>query len=237
MIIPCLYIQDGKCVSLYKGDQNKQKKVYLKDPLQMAKVFDMQGAKKLQIVDLNASKTGELENASLISRICKNIKSEVQLGGGIRTMENIKKAFELGVKRVILGVSSITILKEALREYGPDKIIMGIKARHDIVDTDLTLGGKVAEVTLLAKEVKDIGIKQIIYKDLEAEGTLYHPNFDMIEKIIYETGGEVEVYSSGGVAAEYDLKLLKDTGAAGVIIGRAFMENVLSFPDLNDVFN
>lgn len=205
----------------------------MKDPLQTAKVFDMQGAKKLQIIDLNDN----ANNISLIGKICKNIKSEVQFGGSIRTIETIEKAFELGVARVILGVSAINMLKEALRKYGNDKIIMGIKARHDIVETDLTLEGKAPEATLLAKEVQKIGIKQIIYKDLEVDGTLYHPNFDIIEKIIYETGGEVDVYSSGGVADKYDLKLLKDTGAAGVIIGRAFMENALSFPDLHNIFH
>jgi len=203
----------------------------------MARLFDMQGAKKLQIIDLNGSITGELGNARLIQKICKDIKSEVQLGGGIRKIGDMEKAFELGASRVVLGVSSIAILKSALKKYGGEKIIMGIKARHNIVDTDLMLEGKIPEVTLLAKEVKEIGVTQIIYKDLEAEGTLYHPNFDMIEKIIYETGGEVDVYSSGGVADAYDLKLLKDTGAAGVIINRAFMENELSFPDLNNIFH
>ncbi len=235
-IIPSLHLQDGKCVSWYKGQQNKQKKTYFNEPLRMAKLFDMQGAKKLQIIDLNGSITGKFGNTHLIQKICNSIKSEVQLGGGIRRMEDIEKAFELGAKRVILGVSSIAILKDALNKYGGNKIIMGIKARHDLVETDLTLEGRATEVTLLAKEVQKIGITQIIYKDLEAEGTLYHPNFDIIEKIIYETGGEMDIYSSGGVADEYDLKLMKDTGAAGIIISRAFMENKLSFPNLNNVF-
>ncbi|MBU1019057.1 MAG: HisA/HisF-related TIM barrel protein [Patescibacteria group bacterium] len=227
-IIPSLHLQDGKIVSWYKGKENAQKKIFYKEPLHMARFFEREGAEKIQIIDLNGSLSGELGHSKLIKLICGSIDAEVQLGGGIRTMESLEKAFELGVARVILGVSSIEILKQALEKYGPGKIIFGLKGRHDIVDTDMTLEGETPEVTELAKQVQKVGVKQLIYKDLETEGALYHPNFDITEKIIYETGGSLEVYSSGGIVDEYDLKLLRDAGAYGAIIGRALIEGKLS---------
>jgi len=198
----------------------------------MARFFASEGAKKLQIIDLGGSLSGQLKHTGIIKQICRNIDSEVQIGGGIRTMEEVAHAFALGAARIILGVSSIEILKEALAKYGTDKIIMGIKGNYNRVDTDFTLDGGVPEVTELAKQVQQVGVTQIIYKDMQTEGALYHPNFDMVEKIIYETDGKIDIYSSGGTADEYDLKLLRETGAKGVIIGRAFMENALDFKKL-----
>lgn len=231
-VIPSLYIQDQKIVSWYKGQPEQQKKIYYKDPVHLSKLFESEGAERLQIIDLSGSLEGQLVHKALIKRICHALEGEVQVGGGIRSMGEVEAAFEAGAARVLLGVSAIEILREALDKYGPDKIILGIKGRHNKVETEYTLEGKNPKVTDLAKKIQEIGIKQIVYKDLETEGALYHPNFDMIDKLIYETGGEVEIYSSGGTSDEYDLKLLKETGAAGVIIGRALMENHLDFKKL-----
>ncbi len=198
----------------------------------MARFFESEGANKIQIIDLGGSLSGELQHTRIIGQICQGLKGQVQLGGGIRSIEEVAKAFELGASRVLLGVSSIKILKPALEKYGPSKIIMGIKGRHDEVDTDFTLEGETPQVTDLAKQVASVGVTQIIYKDLNTEGALYHPNFDMIEKIVYETGGDIDIYSSGGIADEYDLRLLREAGAKGAIIGRAFMENALSLKKL-----
>lgn len=202
----------------------------------MARFFASEGAAKLQIIDLGGTLSGELQHTKMIKKICSSIKSEVQLGGGIRTMEGVEKAFELGAARVLLGVSSIKILKEALAKYGTDRIIMGIKGNYNKVDTDFTLDGGVPEVTDLAKQIQKVGVTQLIYKDMQTEGAMYHPNFDMIEKIIYETDGKMDIYSSGGTADEYDLKLLRETGTKGVIIGRAFMENALDFKKLREMY-
>ena len=236
-IIPSLYLQDGKIVSWYKGQQNEQKKIYYKEPLHMARFFASEGATKLQIIDLGGTLSGQLQHTGIIKQICRNIDSEVQLGGGIRTMEEVARAFDLGAGRVLLGVSSIKILKEALEKYGPDKIVMGIKGNYNKVDTDFTMDGGVPEVTDLAKEVQKVGVTQLVYKDMQTEGALYHPNFDMIEKIIFETEGKMDIYSSGGTADEYDLKLLREAGAKGVIIGRAFMENALDFKKLMEMYS
>ncbi|OIP80353.1 hypothetical protein COW94_04275 [Candidatus Peregrinibacteria bacterium CG22_combo_CG10-13_8_21_14_all_44_10] len=235
-IIPSIYLQEGKIVSWYKGKQNDQKKTYYKEPLHMARFFASEGAIKLQIIDLGGTLSGSLQHTKMIKKICSGIKSEVQLGGGIRTMEEVERAFELGATRVLLGVSSIKILKEALTKYGPNKIIMGIKGNYNKVDTDFTLDGGVPEVTDLAKQIQKVGVTQLIYKDMQTEGAMYHPNFDMIEKIIYETDGKMDIYSSGGTADEYDLKLLRETGTKGVIIGRAFMENALDFRKLREMY-
>ncbi|MFA6528216.1 MAG: 1-(5-phosphoribosyl)-5-[(5-phosphoribosylamino)methylideneamino] imidazole-4-carboxamide isomerase [Candidatus Gracilibacteria bacterium] len=235
-IIPNIYLLDGKCVSLYKGKESEQKRVYFKEPFHTARLFESEGAKTLQVTDLNASKTGSLYHLAVIKKICGGVDAEVQLAGGIRTMEEIDKAFKLGVSRVVLGVSAIHVLKEAVAKYGSDKIVFGIKARQHKVDTDLTIDGKEPEISALAKEVEKIGITQIIYKDLETEGTLYHPNFDEIEKLVNETEGRMAIYSSGGIADDYDIKLLKDAGAAGVIISRAFMEDVLDLRGLVERF-
>lgn len=227
LIIPSLYIQQGKSVSLYKGQDNDQKKVYSKSPLNLAIEFQKQNASMLHLIDLDGSEAGQPINGEMIQEICSRLQIPVEVGGGVRTMQDIDRLFEIGVSRVILGVSANGLLEEAIAKYGPDKIIFGIKARRHMVESD-SLPEDSDEVLEYIPKILKTGVKQIIYKDMEKQGTLYHPNYDDVDSLLEVLGDDIKVFSSGGVAAYDDLRILNTIGATGVIISRAFLDRKIS---------
>lgn len=225
LVIPALYIEKGRTVSLYKGEENEQKTVYNKSPLNVAKSFEKQGASMIHIVDIDASRGhgNGRNNLDLIQTITSEVKIPIEVGGGIRTLANIQVLFSMGVKRVVLGVSAESILKEALKQYGPDRIVLGIKARKSFVESD-NLPPDSDEVLEVAEKALTKGIRNIVYKDMEREGTLFHPNYDEIERLLFFLGGKAKIFSSGGVTTLEDLAILRNLGATGVLVSRALLE-------------
>jgi len=222
LIIPSLYIEKGHIVSLYKGEENEQKTVYNKSPLNVAKSFEKQGASMIHIVDIDASR-GSGNNLDLIQTIATQVKIPIEIGGGIRTLANIQALFLVGAKRVVLGVSADPILEEALKQYGPDRIVLGIKARKSFVESD-NLPPDSDEVLEVAGKALTKGIRTMVYKDMEREGTLFHPNYDEIERLLFFLGGKAKIFSSGGVTTLEDLAILRNLGASGVLVSRALLE-------------
>lgn len=222
-IIPAIYIQEGKCVSWYKGYDNDQKKIYSKSPETAAKFFAGEGAKKLQIIDLDGSTAGKIINKKIIEQIKRETSLEIQVGGGIRQMEDIKELFNLGIDRVILGYSAFPIIETSFKKYGPDKILAGIKAKDDKIVTDKKLENPIS-VEDYAKKLVEIGIKNIIYKNIETEGTLY-PQYDEADRLNAVT--RINIYLSGGIGDMRDLEILQKAGLKGVIISKAFFEGKL----------
>jgi phosphoribosylformimino-5-aminoimidazole carboxamide ribotide isomerase len=227
LIIPALYIQKGRLVSLYKGQESSQKKVYAKTPFNMAKIFQKQGASIIHLIDLDGSEAGEMKNLKMVTQMAKTLHVPIEYGGGIRKIDEIIQLFEAGVSRIILGVSARALIPEALSLYGPEKIIFGIKARRHMVESD-SLAEDSDEVIEMAKLVVDKGITQIVYKDLQRIGTLYHPNYDDVDNLIVALGDRARIYSSGGVAAMDDFRILETIGVSGVIVSRAFIEHKIS---------
>jgi phosphoribosylformimino-5-aminoimidazole carboxamide ribotide isomerase len=208
-IIPALYIQGGQIISLYKGNENSEKKRYAKSPHQYAALFHKQGARTLFAVDLNGTQR------PLIPKLKSHFpEGELWWAGEIRTLEELQEAFTLGADRVILGQSAESIHKEALQIHGPEKLMIGLQFNHY---------DKAVEV---CETIGQSGFKEIIMKDLNAEGTLFNPNYDLMEKCVYFS--EVEVFASGGVGSIRDLQLLEQAGVKGVIIARALYENQIN---------
>ena len=229
-ITPILYILDGKCVSLYKGDI-KQKKAYPKKPQNYAKDFVRQGARRLLLVDLNASEQHEITNTKIIKEIVEdNPDTEIQYTGGLRSMEEVDKAFqECKVNKVIIGVSALTIIPKAIAKYGADNVYCGIKAKGSHVVSEHTSGANKYEVFDLAQELKHINVENILYHDIWSEGTLL-PNYDEVERIISTT--DLKVYIGGGISQVKHLNLLKEIHIKGAYIGKALMEGLLYLKDL-----
>jgi phosphoribosylformimino-5-aminoimidazole carboxamide ribotide isomerase len=223
LIIPSLYIEKGRTVSLYKGEENEQKTVYNKSPLNVAKSFEKQGASLIHIIDIDASRGQGSNNLDLIKKIVNELKIPIEIGGGIRTLANIEALFSVGVKRVVLGVSAEPILEKALKKYGPDRIVLGIKARKSFVESD-NLPPDSDEVLEVAEKALAKGVRYMVYKDLEREGTLFHPNYDEIERLLFFLGGKAKIFSSGGVTTLEDLSILRNLGATGVLVSRALLE-------------
>lgn len=227
-IIPVIYILKGQAVALYKGSL-EQKEVYSKSPLEYAKQFAGKGAKKLFIVDLDASEFGKEINMPIVKQIRQEIDIELMCAGGIRTMEKVKQVIDMGMEYVVLGVAAQPIYKEAIDTYGADKIIVGIKAKGDEVITDVERKFPLRVIDL-AEKLPEYGVKYILFKDLWKESTMIGPNYDEPDRILRMT--DLKVYYSGGIGKDKHLNTLKDINVQGAIIGKALYEHELNLEDL-----
>ncbi len=228
-IIPVLYILDGKCVSLYKGDL-KQKIVYDGKPTSYAREFSRRGLKRLLIVDLNATQERKIVNEKFIREIIQeNPNTEVQYTGGISDIEEVERGLnELKISKVIIGISGLRIIPKCIQKFGADVIYSGIKAYgKDIISSALD---KPYEVFDFAQELGGLGVKNFFYHDIFSEGTLIHPNYDEVERVIKTT--DLNVFIGGGIAKIKHLNLLRHIGIKGAYIGRALMEGLLDADEL-----
>lgn len=226
-IIPAIYVLDEKSVTLYKGDF-EQKDVYRRSPLEYAKYFVKNGAKSLVLVDLDMSEYGKDVNQNMFREIRKNIEIELICAGGIRTMEAVDQAFEMGMNKVILGVSAEAIYSSSIKKYGSDKIIIGIKAKGDEVLTHQERKFPLRVIDL-AESLPNYGVTTVLYKDVWKEGTKIHPNYDEVDRMLRMTS--LKVYASGGIGTSKHLKTLQEIGAEGAVIGRALYDNDLNLAE------
>ena len=221
ILYPAIDIKDGKCVRLQKGDFNTTT-VYGDNPVEMAIRWEREGADYIHVVDLDGAQKGAGANREIIAKMTKAVSIPIQLGGGIRTLEDIKEGLSLGVKRVILGTVAIEnpgLVKEAVELYGGDKIVVGVDAKDGKVAIHgwETVSSKDAKDVCL--EMKSYGVKTIIYTDISQDGMMKGPNIKSTEKLIKETG--MDIIASGGVSKLDDLVNTKSIGSAGTIIGVA----------------
>jgi len=230
-IIPAIYILDGRCVALYKGSY-EQKETYFKSPSEMAQYFEKGGAKKLHIVDLNGRKDGSLMQKDILKRIIGSVKIPIQLESSFRTIEEMKAAFELGAAKVVLRPFVLEIIDDAIREFGPEKVIVEIQAKGSgVVGDGKTSDGDPIDVVDFSEKLVPMGVKEVVYKDERSEGTMIHPNYDEVDRLFLITGKDLKIYVSGGISDAKHLKLLKKIGAAGAVIGKAFYERMLTIKE------
>lgn len=234
IIFPAIDIRGGKCVRLIKGDFN-QETVFSDRPEIMAKKWQDEGGKYLHLVDLDGALAGKSQNLATVEMILKTVDIPVELGGGIRTMENIETVLDMGVSRVILGsvaVKNPQLIKDACKKYGSERIVVGIDAKDGIVAVDgWGVSGNV-EAKELAKKMALGGVKHIIYTDISRDGTLSGVNVQATAEIARYSG--VKVVASGGVSSIEDIKLLKQyeqDGIEGVIVGKSIYTGSLSLPE------
>jgi phosphoribosylformimino-5-aminoimidazole carboxamide ribotide isomerase len=189
------------------------------------------GAKTLLLVDLDMSEYGSDINLPILKEIRENIDIELVCAGGIRTMESLDRCFEMGMNRVVLGVSAEGIYSSSIKKYGHEKVIVGIKAKGDEVLTDQKREFPLRVIDL-AESLPKHGVTTVLFKDVWKEGTKIHPNYDEVERIKRMT--PLKVYCSGGISTERHLKTLQDLGTQGVVIGKALYDNDL---DLTEILN
>lgn len=237
IIFPAIDIRDGKCVRLFKGDFN-QETVFSDKPEEMAEKWQAEGAEFLHLVDLDGALAGKSQNLATVKKIIAAVNIPVELGGGIRTMENIDKVLALGVKRVILGsvaVKNPDLVKEACAKYG-ERIVVGIDAKDGIVAVDgWGVSGNVDVITL-AKEMAKAGVKTIIYTDISRDGTLAGVNVEATAKLARESG--INVVASGGVKSTADIKALlpyEKDGIEGVIVGKSIYMKTLDLAEAIEI--
>ena len=234
LIIPAIDIRKGRCIRLAQGNV-RDETVYSEQPVSVAKIYQLHKAKMIHVVDIDGAITGTPKNLETIFKIVRSVKVPVQMGGGIRDMETLEKVMNGGVERVILGTSAVAtnfdFLKEAFDKY-KSRIIVGIDAKRGMV---AVRGWK--EVTnkralTIAKEVQELGIKEIIFTDIEKDGMLSGPNFKSIKEI--STAVDMGVIASGGISGIKDVEHLLNMekyGVTGMIIGKALYTGKLDLKE------
>ncbi|OPF52624.1 1-(5-phosphoribosyl)-5-[(5-phosphoribosylamino)methylideneamino]imidazole-4-carboxamide isomerase [Clostridium baratii] len=230
IIIPAIDIIDGKPVRLYKGDYNK-KELVGDSILEIAKSFEKANCSYIHIVDLDGAKQGELVNLDIILEVIKNVKVNVEVGGGIRNIESIKKLINGGASRVILGTSAIediNFLKEVVKTYG-EKIAVSIDCKDGFLCGRGWLSNTSINYIDFAKKLEDIGVENIIVTDISKDGTLEGPNLDMLKEL--KNSVNIDITASGGIRDIYNIKELKKLNVYGAITGKAIYKNTLSLKE------
>lgn len=224
IIYPAIDMRDGKCVRLVQGDYNKET-VYGDSPLEMAKRFVEDGATWIHMVDLDGAKEKKRINHEHVLQVKKELDVSVQIGGGIRTEDDVAFYLEQGVDRVILGsvaVNEPEFTKKMLAKYGGDRIVIGLDARDGYVATNGWLETSSVKATDLGVELARYGAEIFIFTDIAKDGMLSGPNTEAIAHLAEVTGKKV--IASGGVSSLEDLAELRqyaDKGINGAIVGKA----------------
>jgi len=221
VIFPAIDLKDGKAVRLTKGLMESAK-VYSDEPWELAKRFEEMGAEWLHIVDLNGAFAGEPKNIDQIEKIRKHTNLKIQLGGGIRDEETVKRYLDLGINRLILGSIAAREPEKVIELAKKYPIAVGIDAKEGFVAIDGWGKSEGIKATELAKIYQNSNIECIIATDISKDGTLSGLNIDFILDIMRASGKDV--IASGGVASEEDIKKVKENGIYGVIVGKAFYE-------------
>lgn len=230
-LYPAIDIKDGKCVRLKKGLFNEVT-VYSDKPYEIAESFERDGAQFIHTVDLDGALKGRGVNAETIKKIVNSVNIPVQMGGGIRTLDNIKEVLNLGIYRVIIGTKAVEnpdFIKQAIEQFGPEHIVVGVDAKDGMV----AIEGweKVSDKTALslALAMKDMGVQTIVYTDISKDGMLSGPNVEQTKLLSDKTG--IDIIASGGMSCMDDLTHINDAGIHGAIIGKALYEKKIILKD------
>ena len=231
-ILPAIDIKDKKCVRLIKGDfENKTE--YKMSPIEQAEKYKDHGFKNLHIVDLDGALTGKTINLDIIQEIATKFDLKIEIGGGVRSFESIKKYTDVGAEKVILGSAAIKdkkFLKEACKKF-PNKIALGLDAK----DGYLSVSGwkeNSNQLTLdYLKEVNDYGFSRLIYTDINRDGMKQSPNFEETSKVAEISNCPVII--SGGVSSINDIKKAKSLkNIEGIIVGKAIYDGDIKLDEL-----
>ena len=234
IIFPAIDIKDGKCVRLIKGDFN-QMTSYKKSPFDQAKIYFQNGFKNIHIVDLDGALKGKSSNSNIVKEIIKNFKLKIQIGGGIRTINDIDSWVKSGVDKVIVGTAAVenkNLLKTACEKF-KNKIAISLDVKNGFI----FLSGWKKQTNILAydflKEVQNFGISRIIYTDINKDGTKKGPNIkDTIE---LSSKFKIPFIISGGISSIEDVKKIKslnNSNIEGVIVGKSIYDGDIKINEL-----
>ena len=231
ILYPAIDLLDGKCVRLLRGDMNKST-IFHNEPFVKAKEFEKLGFKWLHIVDLDGAFAGKSMNSDAIKKIISSTNLSIQLGGGIRTLENVKFWFNKGISKVIIGTSAIQdpeILIQATKLY-PFQISLGIDAKEGKVAINGWSKTSKIKAVDLVKEFKKYDLESIIYTDISRDGAMQGPNISKIKEI--SKISTFPIIASGGVSSMQDIINITSChpNIKGIIVGRALYENAIDIP-------
>ena len=231
-IIPAIDIINGKCVRLSKGDYSTQK-TYNENPLEVAKAYEDHGIEYLHLVDLDGAKSKHIVNHKVLETIATKTNLKIDFGGGLKTDEDLRIAFESGAKQITGGsiaVKDPDTFTSWIEHYGAEKIILGADVKGEYIATDGWLETSDQSLFDFLAHYQTKGIQHTICTDISKDGMLQGPSFDLYQKILSET--EVKLIASGGISQFDELPRLADMGCEGTIIGKAIYENRISLKQL-----
>jgi phosphoribosylformimino-5-aminoimidazole carboxamide ribotide isomerase len=221
IILPAIDLKDGKVVRLYKGDFDTVHQV-AEDPVATARIFYDAGARYIHMVDLDGAKNGTRQNGDIVKAVAK-VGLRIELGGGLRTMADIKSVLDSGVYRAVIGSAAVTnrrLVAEAVVEFGADRIAVGIDTQNGKVRTSGWIEDSGLEYLQFAREMEQLGVKNIIFTDIDTDGTLGGPAVERLAEL--KEAVSCRIIASGGVANNEDIRRLNSLGMYGAIIGKAY---------------
>lgn len=233
-LIPAIDIIDGKCVRLTKGDYDS-KKIYNEDPVAQALEFEKLGFKRLHIVDLDGAKSKHIVNDSVLRNITSATNLIVDFGGGIKTEDDIKKAFEAGASMVTIGSVAVThreLFLQWLDTFGAERIILGADVRNGKISINGWKEDSQEDLLPFLKTYIEHGVKNVLCTEISKDGTLAGPAIELYQSIMKEYP-EIHLIASGGVSCNDDINNLNAKGIPAVVFGKAYYEGKIDINTLN----
>ena len=234
-LIPAIDIIGGQCVRLTKGDYD-QKTVYRDSPAEVAKEFEQIGFKRLHVVDLDGAKSKHIVNSEVLRRVTTDTQLVVDFGGGIKTDEDIEKAFDAGASMVTIGSIAVTdpdLFMGWLEKYGAEHIILGADVRHGKISINGWKEDSAEDLLPFLKKYVDAGVKNVLCTEISKDGTLTGPAIELYQSIMAAYPG-LHLIASGGVSSIDDIKALEAAGIPAVVFGKAIYEGKINLNELWD---
>ena len=234
-LIPAIDIIGGQCVRLTKGDYD-QKTVYRDSPAEVAKEFEQIGFKRLHVVDLDGAKSKHIVNSEVLRRVTTDTQLVVDFGGGIKTDEDIEKAFAAGASMVTIGSIAVTdpdLFMGWLEQYGAEHIILGADVRHGKISINGWKEDSAEDLLPFLKKYIDAGVKNVLCTEISKDGTLTGPAIELYQSIMAAYPG-LHLIASGGVSSIDDIKALEAAGIPAVVFGKAIYEGKINLNELWD---
>jgi phosphoribosylformimino-5-aminoimidazole carboxamide ribotide isomerase len=232
-IIPAIDIINGQCVRLSEGDFDT-KKVYYAQPLEAAKAFEAAGIEYLHLVDLDGAKKGEVVNWSVLNDICSNTNLKVDFSGGIKSIDQVEKAFELGASQIAVGslaVKNQSLVAEWLHHFGSDKIIIGADIKDDKIAINGWLQTSEFSIFDFIEQYLTLGATDFLCTDVSKDGKLEGPSFDLYQRLLTQFPS-LNLIASGGVSNIQDVQQLKALNCYATIVGKAIYEERITLSEL-----
>ncbi len=234
-LIPAIDIINGQCVRLTKGDYD-QKTVYRDSPAEVAKEFEEIGFRRLHVVDLDGAKSKHIVNEAVLTAITTETNLVVDFGGGIKTDEDIEKAFAAGAAMVTVGSIAVTqpdLFMGWLEKYGPERMILGADVRHGKISINGWKEDSCEDLLPFLRKYIDAGVCNVLCTEISKDGTLSGPAISLYSEVM-EAYPELHLIASGGVSSLDDIKALNAVGIPAVVFGKAIYEGKINLNELWD---
>lgn len=234
-IIPAIDMIEGKCVRLTKGDY-AQKKVYNDSPLEVAKMFESMGIRRLHLVDLDGAKSKHVVNDKVLRDICRETHLIVDFGGGIKSEADLEKVFDAGAAMATAGSIAATDRETVyswIERYGADRLVLGADVREGNISINGWQEDSDIDLMTFLEDYLSRGIRNVLCTDISKDGMLQGPNIDLYRSIM-ERFPQCHLIASGGVSSNDDIKALDGAGIPAVVFGKAFYEGRINIEELKN---